>query len=80
MKLSENSITKVVVSAYSIPTDAPEGDGTLKWNSTTLVLCEIHAADQIGIGYTYGNKATAVLADELGQRCLHEKSALDIPG
>ncbi|HEY6490370.1 MAG: enolase C-terminal domain-like protein [Terracidiphilus sp.] len=67
------------VSAYAIPTDAPEGDGTFKWNSTTLVLCEVHAADEIGIGYTYGNKATVVVADELGQKCLKDRSALDIP-
>ena len=26
------------VSAYTIPTDAPESDGTLEWNATTLVL------------------------------------------
>ena len=60
MKLSENSIKRVEVSAYAIPTDAPEGDGTFNWNSTTLVLCEVRAGDEIGIGYTYGNKATAV--------------------
>lgn len=78
MKLSENPIKRVEVSAYTIPTDAPEGDGTLNWNSTTLVLCEVHAGNEIGIGYTYGNKATAVLADELGQKCLHEQSPLDI--
>jgi L-alanine-DL-glutamate epimerase-like enolase superfamily enzyme len=79
MKLPENSIKNVKASAYTIPTDAPEGDGTFKWNSTTLVLCEIRAGDQIGIGYTYGNKATALLADELGQKCLKAQSALDIP-
>ena len=79
MKRPENSISEVNVSAYSIPTDAPEGDGTFKWDSTTLVLCEIRAADEIGIGYTYGNKATAVVAEELGQKCLKERSALDIP-
>jgi L-alanine-DL-glutamate epimerase-like enolase superfamily enzyme len=79
MKPSENSINRVEVSAYSIPTDAPEGDGTFKWNSTTLVLCEICAGGQTGIGYTYGNKATAVFADELGQKCLIERSALDVP-
>jgi len=79
MKRPENSISKVDVSAYSIPTDAPEGDGTFKWDSTTLVLCEVRVADETGIGYTYGNKATAMVAEELGQKCLKERSALDIP-
>jgi len=79
MKLSENAIKKVAVSAYTIPTDAPEGDGTFKWNSTTLVLCELSAGGEIGTGYTYGNKATATLAEELGQQCLIAQSALDVP-
>jgi len=78
MKLAENPISRIDVSAYSIPTDAPEGDGTFQWDSTTLVLCEIHAGGAIGVGYTYGNKATAILAEELAQKCLHQESAIDI--
>lgn len=77
--LSDISISKVDVSAYTIPTDAPEGDGTLQWDSTTLVVCEIHAASQIGFGYTYGNRITAFLADQLAGKCLLHRSALDIP-
>lgn len=79
MTLSESPIKRVDASAYLIPTDAPEGDGTFKWNSTTLVLCEVYAANEIGIGYTYGNKATAAVADELGQKCLKGRSAFDVP-
>lgn len=37
------SIEALDVSAYQIPTDAPESDGTLKWDSTTLVLVELHS-------------------------------------
>ena len=70
MSFSETSVERVEVSAYTIPTDAPEADGTFQWKSTTLVLCEIHAADRIGIGYTYGSKTTASLADELANKCL----------
>lgn len=79
MKHSENSIGSVEVSAYTIPTDAPEGDGTFEWNSTTLVLCEVHCDGTFGVGYTYGNKATAIVADELAKKCLIGQSALDIP-
>lgn len=49
------------VTAYEIPTDAPESDGTLKWDSTTLVLVEIRAGDKIGLGYSYAHKACAAL-------------------
>ena len=80
MTLSEISVEKVDVSAYTIPTDAPEGDGTLRWDSTTLIVCEIHAANQIGLGYTYGNKAIASVADQLAGKCLLYRSAIDIPG
>ena len=79
MRLPENSIKSVEVSAYIIPTDAPEGDGTFKWDSTTLVLCEVHADGEAGIGYTYGNKATAAVADELARKCLVGQTAVDIP-
>ncbi len=79
-QLSETSVEKVEVSAYTIPTDAPEGDGTLRWDSTTLIICEIHAGGQTGFGYTYGNKATAVVAEYLAAQCLVDHSALDIPG
>ena len=79
MELSEISVGKVDVSAYTIPTDAPEGDGTLRWDSTTLIVCEVRAANQTGLGYSYGNEATAIVADKLAGKCLLHRSALDIP-
>jgi L-alanine-DL-glutamate epimerase-like enolase superfamily enzyme len=79
MELSANAVTKVDVAAYTIPTDAPEGDGTLCWDSTTLIVCEVHAADRVGLGYTYGNQATAVVAQHLAAKCLIQKSAIEIP-
>jgi L-alanine-DL-glutamate epimerase-like enolase superfamily enzyme len=54
-------IDRLDVSAFTIPTDAPESDGTLAWDSTTLVLVEAQAAGVTGIGYTYANIATATL-------------------
>src|SRR3954469_10462393 len=41
--------------AFRIPTDKPEADGTISWDSTTLVLVEISGADQTGTGYTYSS-------------------------
>jgi L-alanine-DL-glutamate epimerase-like enolase superfamily enzyme len=79
MGLSQACIEQVEVSAYTIPTDAPERDGTLSWNSTTLILAEIRAADVLGLGYTYGDAATASVARKLGEKCLRRKSSFDIP-
>ena len=51
--------------AYTIPTDAPEGDGTIAWSSTTLVLVEASADGVTGIGWTYGPAAAAHVVAEL---------------
>ncbi|WP_187774704.1 hypothetical protein [Billgrantia pellis] len=40
------------VSVYR-PTDMPEEDGTLAWDETTLILVELAAGGETGIGYTY---------------------------
>lgn len=79
MERPDIAVEKVVVAAYTIPTDAPEGDGTLQWDSTTLIICEVHAANQIGLGYTYGHQATASVAHHLAQKCLLHQSTFDIP-
>ena len=46
------TIARLSVSAYRVPTDAPESDGTLQWDSTTMVLVELEAGDETGLGYT----------------------------
>ncbi len=53
--------------AYTVPTDAqPESDGTLAWDSTTIVVVHVHAGDRVGIGYVYNHAATArVIRDKL---------------
>ncbi len=74
--LSTAPITRVAASAYKIPTDAPESDGTLEWSSTTLVLAEVTAAGETGIGYGYGNAALATLIETLVAEALDGADAL----
>ncbi len=57
-------IERVVVSAYRIPTDYPEADGTLDWDHTTLVLVEVSAENHTGVGFTYADTATARLVTQ----------------
>jgi len=78
MKGARGSLEAITVSAFTIPTDAPEADGTLSWNSTTLVVAELRGAGESGLGYTYGNRAVATLAQHLGETCLLHQSPLDI--
>jgi L-alanine-DL-glutamate epimerase-like enolase superfamily enzyme len=49
------SVERIEVSAYTVPTDSPESDGTLQWDSTTLVLVEAIGGGKRGLGYTYGD-------------------------
>jgi len=55
------AIERVTVSAYRVPAELPESDGTAAWTSTTMVLVEIAAAGARGLGYTYADAATALL-------------------
>ena len=54
-------IENLDVSVYEIPTDAPESDGTLAWDATTMVLVVARAAGHAGIGYTYGGPSVATV-------------------
>ena len=67
-------------SAYTVPTDATESDGTLEWNSTTLVLVQVEAGGKHGIGYSYADVSTAVLIRDLLAKIIEGRDALDIAG
>jgi L-alanine-DL-glutamate epimerase-like enolase superfamily enzyme len=52
---------ELAVSAYTVPTDAPESDGTFEWDATTLVVVEADG----GLGWTYAPAAAGALVQEL---------------
>jgi L-alanine-DL-glutamate epimerase-like enolase superfamily enzyme len=61
-------VQRVRARSFTVPTDAPEEDGTLSWESTTLVLAEIRVGKEVGIGFTYSTPAcAAVVADVLAE-------------
>jgi L-alanine-DL-glutamate epimerase-like enolase superfamily enzyme len=55
------AIDRVTARAFTVPTDAPEQDGTAAWDSTTLVVAEVEADGVTGIGYSYGEEIAADL-------------------
>jgi L-alanine-DL-glutamate epimerase-like enolase superfamily enzyme len=58
-------LTELRTSVYRVPTDRPEGDGTIAWDSTTLVLVEaIAGSGERGLGFSYGAAAIAPLIHE----------------
>ena len=55
------SVERVTARAFTVPSDAPEQDGTASWDSTTLILAEVEAEGAAGIGYAYGDGVAAEL-------------------
>jgi L-alanine-DL-glutamate epimerase-like enolase superfamily enzyme len=55
-------IDGVEVHAYQVPTATEhESDGTLSWDSTGVVVVEIHALGATGVGYSYCHASAAQL-------------------
>ncbi|MDN3021926.1 enolase C-terminal domain-like protein [Streptomyces sp. S.PB5] len=67
------------VSVLTVPTDAPEADGTLAWDSTTVVVTEVTAGDATGTGWTYGPRAVGDFLREHLAPLVAGRDALDIP-
>jgi L-alanine-DL-glutamate epimerase-like enolase superfamily enzyme len=59
----EAPVEELEVGVFTIPTDAPEADGTLAWDSTTIVIVHAHGAGHVGLGYTYADVSTAKLVE-----------------
>lgn len=74
--LSPVVIEQIEVCTQTVPTDFPESDGTLEWNSTTLVLVHAHAGGKCGLGYTYADAATATLIRDLLSRVVKGQDAM----
>ena len=73
--ISEAPITAYKVAVYTVPTDAPESDGTFAWDSTTMVLVHLEAAGKTGLGYTYADASLGKLLEELLKKVIHGKDA-----
>ncbi|MGD9893644.1 MAG: enolase C-terminal domain-like protein [Dehalococcoidia bacterium] len=59
------NVRDLQVSIYRIPTDRPEADGTLRWDSTTVVLVEAVAdSGARGLGFSYASAAAATVVHE----------------
>lgn len=78
--LARAAINKFEVSAYTVPTDFPESDGTLRWDKTTIVIVELEAGGVRGFGYTYADTAAAELIRTLLRPIVLGYDAMDIPG
>ena len=73
-------IDRLDVSAYTVPTDFPESDGTYAWKHTTLVLVEATAGGKTGLGYSYADTATAALIRDSLAEVVRGRDAMAISG
>jgi L-alanine-DL-glutamate epimerase-like enolase superfamily enzyme len=79
VRTGRGRITDITVAAYAVPTDAPESDGTLEWDRTTIVVVELEAGGVSGLGYSYASAAAARLVASVLAPLVKGGDPLDIP-
>jgi len=67
------------VSAYTVPTETPESDGTFAWTATTVVLVQVTACGAAGLGYSFADIPTANLIDAHLRPSVIGHNPLNIP-
>jgi len=78
--MNDPVVESVTAAAYTVPTDAPEADGTLTWDSVTLVLAQVEAGGVRGLGWTYGAPSCASVVTGTLADVVHGRPAMDVPG
>ncbi|HKO16237.1 MAG TPA: enolase C-terminal domain-like protein [Gemmatimonadaceae bacterium] len=72
-------IERVLADAYTIPTDAPESDGTIAWDATTIVVVRVLAGGVWGLGYSYAAAAARDVIVHSLTPAVREVDAMDVP-
>ncbi|PYK08606.1 MAG: mandelate racemase [Verrucomicrobia bacterium] len=73
-------IDDLSVSAYTIPTESLEADGTYEWDRTTIVIVQLTGGGKQGVGYTYADTATAKLIEDRLKPIVVGRDALSVQG
>jgi L-alanine-DL-glutamate epimerase-like enolase superfamily enzyme len=74
----ETAVESLEVSAYTVPTDDLESDGTLVWSSTTVVVVRAAAGGEEGLGYTYGDVSVARFVESLLADAVEGREAMHV--
>ncbi|MGI5175453.1 enolase C-terminal domain-like protein [Dactylosporangium sp. CA-152071] len=78
MTAAEAPVERVAAAVYRIPTDAPEADGTIAWDSTTMVTVTVTAGGQTGLGASYTAPAAQHLVEQTLAPVVTGRCALDV--
>jgi L-alanine-DL-glutamate epimerase-like enolase superfamily enzyme len=74
------AVREITTAVYVIPTDAPEADGTLAWDKTTMVVTWARAGTNRGVGWSYAAAAARGVITDVLAGAVTGRSALDVPG
>lgn len=74
------AVASVTAASYVIPTDAPEADGTLSWDSTGVIIVTARAGGEQGLGWSYGSPVAAGLIRDLLAGIVTGRNGMDVPG
>jgi L-alanine-DL-glutamate epimerase-like enolase superfamily enzyme len=80
MGTSEPFVESVTAASYVIPTEGPESDGTLSWDSTGMIIVTALAGGKAGLGWSYGSPVAASLIRDLLATVVIGRGAMDVPG
>jgi L-alanine-DL-glutamate epimerase-like enolase superfamily enzyme len=72
-------VTSVSSSTFTVPTDLPEADGTLAWNSTTVVTVTVEADGVSGLGWTYATGACRSVIEDTLARAVIGMDVMSVP-
>ena len=74
--VTDFDVAAVDVSAYTVPTELPEADGTLAWDKTTVVVVDVETRAGVrGLGFAYGHTA---MVDVIKQTLVPEILGRDV--
>jgi len=77
---TDTTVQRVLAGAYTIPTDAPESDGTIAWDTTTIVVVEATAGEECGLGYAYADASAAEVVQRTLAAVVEGRDAMAVAG
>ncbi len=72
-------VTSISTRVFTVPTDQPEADGTLEWDSTTVVTAEVSAGGVTGLGWTYAAAACRPVIEDVLSQTVMGCDVLSVP-
>lgn len=73
-------VETVSASTYVVPTEAPEADGTLTWDATTMVVVQATGGGRTGLGWTYSGRGCQAVVEDVLAPAVVGRDVDDVPG